>query len=784
MRRRADFGGLLRRITPSMRAVLLLGGLGGAIDVGSTYHGRSGELNVTVPSVAEAPHIDGILDDAVWANAALLTGFSQYSPADGVPAADSTEVLVMYGSDAIYFGVRAFEPHGGVVATLADRDRIAANDHVQLFLDTFADRRRALVFAVNPLGVQSDGTYTDGVGPDLNPDFVFESRGRVTEGGYEVEILIPFKSIRYQQTEEQRWGIQVVRRVMHSGHEQTWTPADRSASSFLGQSGTLEGLNGLRRGLVLDVNPVSTARATGAPRAGSGTAWAYDAERPELGGNVRWGVTPNISLNATVNPDFSQVEADVGQVIYDPRQAVSYPEKRPFFLEASENFQVPNQLIYTRSIVSPVAAAKVSGKVGDFNVGMLSAVDDDGLDPTRSGHPVVNVLRLRHDVGPQSNVGLVYTDRIQGEDYNRVMGVDTRLLAGRYVFNGQLATSFTSADGAPVHARPLFDLALQRTGREYGFNVVLEGTHPQFEAGAGFLPRTGIAHVVLTPRRTWYPQESVFESITFSPIFDNTWDWDRFVDGTEPNDIKVNTSTTARLRGGWQATLYTWSESFKYPEYLYTDYYVERRDATGAVTDTVPFVGTDRLTNLGVMVRMTTPQWQGFSGSFEVLGGQDDNFDEWSSALIVYTTIETDWRPTEKLRVNGRFLEQRVYRKTDKSLVRLRTIPRLKMEYQLSRPVFVRFVGQYDGLKVDALRDDSRTGDPILRLGPDGYAPALARERGGLRFDWLFSYRPTPGTVFFAGYGTSLGAERLYDFTDLQRSSDGFFVKLSYLFRL
>jgi hypothetical protein len=572
---------------------------------------------------------------------------------------------------------------------------------------------------------------------------------------------------------------------MHSGHEQTWTPAERGAPSFLTQSGTLIDLTQLRRGLVLDVNPVMTARGTGSPRSVTDPTWRYRREDPEFGGNVRWGVTPNISLNATINPDFSQVEADVGQVIYDPRQAVSYPEKRPFFLEANENFQVPNSLIYTRRIVAPEAAAKVSGKIGELNVGALSAVDDESIVPGSDASPIYNLLRLRRDVGPQSNIGMVYTDRVHDGDYNRVLGFDTRLLLGsRYVVNAQLAGSFTRTAGDASHWRPLFDFSLNRTGREGGFTLLVEGTHPEFVAGSGFLSRTGIAHAVFQPRKTWYPQNSVFESIQFSPIFDNTWEWDRFTRGTEPNDIKVNSSTTALLRGGWRANVYTWTETFKYPAYLYTNYFIERRDANGAVMDTVPYTGTDRLTNIGMMLGLTTPQWKQFSGNAQIIGGQDDNFDEWSSAWILYTTIEADWRPTEKVRVNGRFLEQRVYRRSDRSLVRLRSIPRLKLEYQVSRPIFVRFVGQYDGLKVDALRDDSRTGDPILIRTATGFRPAPATERGGLRVDWLFSYQPSPGTVFFAGYGSSLGSEHLFRPGDLERTSDGFFLKLSYLFRM
>ncbi|HJR15760.1 MAG TPA: carbohydrate binding family 9 domain-containing protein, partial [Gemmatimonadales bacterium] len=217
-------------------------------DPPTTYDGRAGKLLVSLPRIELDAVIDGNLDEPVWGNAAMLTGFSQFSPADGVPAADSTEVLVWYSPSAIHFGIRAFEAHGSVHATLADRDRIASDDHVQILLSTFNDGRQASVFAVNPFGVQSDGALvetgaTSGNGfnnavvkreaADLSPDFVFHSKGRLTETGYEVEVRIPFKSLRFQPKREQSWGINVVRLVQHSGHEDSWAPARRASASFL-----------------------------------------------------------------------------------------------------------------------------------------------------------------------------------------------------------------------------------------------------------------------------------------------------------------------------------------------------------------------------------------------------------------------------------------------------------------------------------------------------------------------------------------------------------------------
>src|SRR5690348_4775666 len=243
---------------------------GEPVQAPAVYSGRANGVHARVPRLESEVHIDGVLDEPVWAHAVRLTGFSEFSPKDGLPAEDSTDVLVWYSASAIYFGIRAFEPHGGraaVRATLADRDKIGTDDQIQILLGTFGDGRQATVLGVNPLGVQMDGMIVEqGVSrsqgfvvssagreaPDLSPDYVFQSKGRLTDVGYEVEIRVPFKSLKFQATDVQSWRIQVVREVQHSGHEQTWTATNRAGASFLAQSGTIDGLTDLHRGLVLD----------------------------------------------------------------------------------------------------------------------------------------------------------------------------------------------------------------------------------------------------------------------------------------------------------------------------------------------------------------------------------------------------------------------------------------------------------------------------------------------------------------------------------------------------
>ena len=771
----------------------------GVDDPPATYDGRAGKLAVPVPRVEVEAVIDGKLDEQVWGGAALLTGFSQFSPTDGVPAADSTEVLVWYSPTAILFGIRAFEAHGSVHATLADRDRIASDDHVQILLSTFDDGRQASVFAVNPFGVQSDGALvetgsTSGNGfnnavvkrerADLSPDFVFQSKGRVTEYGYEVEVRIPFKSLRFQPKPEQNWGINIVRQVQHSGHEDSWAPAKRASASFLAQSGRLVGLRDLRRGVVLDVTPSLTSRSTGSRGT---TGWDYAGGGPELGGTVRWGITNNLTLNGTANPDFSQVESDAQQFSFDPRQEIFFSEKRPFFLDGIEQFTTPNQLIYTRRIIQPVAAAKLTGKAFGTDLALLTAVDDRAGSSTGEDHPIYNLLRVQRDVGSQSRLGLVYTDKIDGDNYNRVVGADARLVfGGVYSAQLQLAGSRTRTNGI-TNTSPLWSARFARNGRTFGLRYSITGIDEDFRARSGFIARPGIAHANLNHRVTVYGKRSgLVESFTGDVALDGTWQYDRFVNGEGIQDQKLHFNTNTTLRGGWQVGASILVESFGYPDDVYADYALELPRSGGTGPDTVPFTGTPTIPNLDYVLSLDTPEFSHFSGNVFVLWGRDENFYEWASADIVIANFTLDWRPTDKLRMQGIYQHQSVARRTDGRTVNVQRSPRVKLEYQLSRPVFLRLVGEYTTERQAALRDDTRTDAPILIFDreADAYVRADPFGRRSFRGDFLFSYQPTPGTVLFAGYGSTLRDPTELGRASLRRSEDGFFLKLSYLFQM
>ena len=769
----------------------------GGRSAAATYNGREGAIAVKIPRLQDAGvTIDGNLNEPEWGQAAALTGFSEYAPTDGRAADDSTEVLVWYSPTAIYFGVRAFEAHGGVHAVLANRDNIDADDNVQILLNTFHDGRRALVFAANPLGVQEDGTMVEGNGlapntglnitnrppTDLSPDYVYESKGRITATGYEIEIRIPFKTLKFPAADPQDWGLNIVRIVQHSGHVDTWAPVTRTASSFLGQSGSLVGLTELHRQLVLDVNPIVTEKSIGGPRAPTG--WSYSVQHPEFGGNVRYGLTSNLTLNGTINPDFAEVEADAAQLVFDPRNALFFTEKRPFFLDGLEQFTTPNTLIYTRRIVEPVAAAKLAGTVAGTSVAYLGAVDDKSTSATGLDNPVYNILRVQHNLGAESKLGLALTDKEDDGSFNRLGGVDAHLpFAKVYSLDLQAAESSSRDSGRTVNG-PLWQAHLFRTARTYGFDYVLAGVDPAFQAASGFISRSGIVQNSLVNHVTLYGSpHTLLESVTGVVQLAGTWQYDNFVHGRSIEDRFLHFSGVATLHGGWQIAPAIYFETFGYDSTLFTNYYIGH--PAGHDTTYTRFVGTPRIPNTDYVVQVVTPQFSQFSGSVFSLWGRDENFFEWSAADIAFLTLTADWRPTTKLRLSGTYNLQQYHRHSNGSTVGIRRIPRLDLEYQLSRPIFLRLIGQYDANFQDNLFDDSRTGLPLFIFDPatNTYARAAGFTDNNIQISWLFSYQPLPGTVFFAGYGNTATEPLSFHLTELRRTADNFFIKFSYLFR-
>ena len=733
-----------------------------------------GSPTAEIPRLESEIQIDGKLDEPVWSKATRLTGFWQYQPVDGRRAEEETEVLAWYAPDAIYFGIIAHDRNPAAIrSTVADRDNIDNDDYVVLDLDTFHDRRRAFFFAVNPRGVQADGVRSEGAGQvsslipgsvDKNPDFTWESKGRITDRGYEIEIRIPFKSLRYPSGGPQDWGFNVTRVVQRTGYTDTWTDVRRANASFIGQEGAIGGLHDMRHGVTVEAQPFVTATADGI-RDGASGVFNREAVNPDAGMNLRLGFS-SYALDATANPDFSQVESDEGQVTVNERFALFFPEKRPFFLEGIELFGSPQTLVYTRRIVNPKAGAKLTGKFGQLGVAHLTTVDQ-----TETGDAWFNISRFRRDFGRNSIAGVTFTNRDQTGSHNRVLAGDFRYVWGLYYTQFQYGRSWSN-DDVSSRSAPIWQAEYDRTGRSWGFNYLLNGQGDGFDDQAGFVNslRSGVVTGHAFNRLTMYGARGArLENLTvfFGP--ERIWLYDHF--GFKPGlEGREQVDATFQLRGGWKLNGHAERPFVKFQDSSFAGYTVG--SAAGPT-----YHPAKEFSGFTGQARVTTPTWQQLGGEVTYSWGRAAIFQEGTTGHGWQLTGAINLRPTSTVRIAATGTVFRLDRLDGSEFARS-TIPRLKVEYQPNRALFFRVIGEYRSEERAALID-AATGDSLFIAGSAQPTTAF----NGFRLDLLASFEPTPGTVAFLGYGSSLESDSEFNWSRLRRVNDGFFVKLAYQVR-
>ena len=493
---------------------------------------------INIPKIELPITVDGRLDEEAWQTAAVFKDFYQTSPGDNIAPSRPTEAYMMYDEKHLYIAFKAFDERDKIRATVAKRDEVFGEDNVRVWLDTFNDQRRAYILGFNPLGIQQDGIYTEGRGADFSIDIVMESKGVIEDWGWAVEVKIPFKSLRYSAGEGKMWGFNVARNIDRFNDEFTqWLPDDRNVSGFLIKHGKITGLNEIKYERTLEIVPsVTVSQTSGRKRtlpisvAGSQGfhpiffpiglqdpgRFVNDPIKPELGLNIKYTITPNITLDAAINPDYAEIEADAPVVAANQRFPIFFEEKRPFFLEGKEIFNTPLQPFYSRTIVDPDAAVKLSGKVGKTSFGFLAASDaapgnyseDERNDPVISGRiePFVDknamfgVLRIKRDIGGEHNLGFTATARTFPMNRNFVGGFD-----GSFKLNPKTVLNFQILG---THSRKMFydpdlDRSQYRTGNgigyfanidyttdRHGFFLEAIGRTRDYRADAGFTRRT------------------------------------------------------------------------------------------------------------------------------------------------------------------------------------------------------------------------------------------------------------------------------------------------------
>jgi hypothetical protein len=765
------------------------------------YDGSAAEVDVATPSVARAEiDIDGRIDELAWDQAALLEGFTQYDPIEGSTASQRTEVLVFVDAEAIYFAVRAFDDTPSQIrATLSERDSFTfSDDYIRFILDTFNDQRRAYVFTINPLGVQHDGLWNESGGGtgqrgrrfgspiDDAPDFLWWSDAHVTDWGYEAEVRIPFKSLRFPELDEQSWGLQVERNIQRNGFKSSWAPITGDVANKLTQAGRLNELRDLDMGLFMELNPVVTGSVNG--ELDEGGTFRHGSPEGEFGFNAMYGVTSNLTLDATYNPDFSQVEADAGQVQVNERFALFFPEQRPFFLEGTEIFGMQKQLVYTRTIENPIAGGKLTGKVGGLSLGYLGSVDETFLEDASNVY--VNLVRLRGDVGASSTVGAVYTDRtVSSSEFNRVAGADARLqMGGRYTLSVIGAQSFTNdlsmderQDGG------MFATRIERAGRAFSFNAELEDSEAGFVPGSGFFQRVGTAQANSRVSYNWFGKRgALLEQISPSVEAKGYWLHDRFWDGQGLYEGEVQLSSRFSFRNNITFFGNVKLSMFEYLPEQYSSLFVLNPDGSRQpfLPDQDLFRGLPSVT-AGIWVN----KWERVRGNVRVTFSDTPIFDRRYGVAVDLAEstsgeLSLDLYPTPawKAEVGTRF--SRLVRKRDGIEHSNAVIPRLRTQYQFSRALFARGIVEY-GTQVSADLADPEAGLPIYACSAeDECIQRSGGEAHDFRVEALLGYEPTPGTVFFLGYTRQMRDAAAFGFENIQATRDGLFMKLSYRFRM
>ncbi|MGH7711328.1 MAG: carbohydrate binding family 9 domain-containing protein, partial [Gemmatimonadaceae bacterium] len=539
----------------SLSTWLLAASLGVTAD--SVVYKKPNEIRIHVQRAGKAPVIDGRLDDDVWKLAQPLTRFVQYEPVDSVLPPTQSVGWVTYDSKHLYIAFRAYEPDRSKLrAAMHARERsVGPEDKVSIAIDTFNDSRRNYVFRVTSLGLQEDGVKTEGQGStDNTPDFVWYSAAHIDDEGWTMEAAIPFASLRWPRKDTLTVGFDLVRWRGWTGALESWAPRRRGNPCDLCQKGALLGITGIDTRPTTDILPYVSASRAGVRRFGRDSVFvggAWEAIQPPLsfdhesatssvGADVRFALTTSTTVNATINPDFSQIEGDDEQVRVNQRFTIFNDERRPFFLEGRDVFTtvprdddgsvVGGTLFYSRAIVNPSGGARLTGKAGRTTLGALYARDADpgfyffdgyessGFLPQVGTRADVAVARLRRDVLSDSYFGLTVLGRRLDDGRSLVGNTDVSLRHRSLVLSGEAAWSDDRAPLDTLRSRHLdgqtlrgvsYRTRLAFSSRRLVAGLTTSGVSPDFRDQLGRFTRVGLQSYAARVEYTQYPNNSL-----------------------------------------------------------------------------------------------------------------------------------------------------------------------------------------------------------------------------------------------------------------------------------
>jgi hypothetical protein len=708
--------------------------------------------------VAPAPGpivIDGDLTDAGWVNAARATGFAQFQPLELVPADVPIEAWVAYDATHLYVAFRVEDDPSAVRASLRSRDQVMGDDLVGIILDPFGNNASGYIIGANPLGVQLDMSISQS-SEDIGFDLIYESAGKITETGYQVELAIPFSSLQFPEGHEQEWRVNFLKIHPRSSMRQySWAALTQNISCLMCQSGTLTGLEGIQAGGRVELLPSLVASQAGTlANAGDPTSFENANPSAAVSLGIRYPFRPGWSAEATYNPDFSQVESDAAQIDVNTTFALSFPERRPFFQEGADLFATSISQVYTRAINNPIGAVKMVGRQGRVSVGYIGAVDERTpiLVPIEertlfvaADRSMSNIVRALGTVGESSQVGVLLTDRrYEGGGSGSTVGADARLrLNGHWQINAQVVASHTAEpgtgaladrdlsfgdaehtvalDGESYAGHSLY-LNVGRYARTVSMGATYHDASPTFRTADGFQARNDFRNLSGFANWSHYPEGGLVDRATVSLQANQGWNHsglsrDRYVSPSMNLQMKGQTFVHGGVRHG--------QERFDGQRY-------------------------DGLTSGWIGARTS------FSEKLSL--GVSANGGDWihrrfgagqvGRGLSVGANAEL--KPTQQLVIEPMLSYQRMSDTAGEELF-AGYVARSRVSYQFTRELFARVVVQYNDFNE------------------------------ALTFEPLVMYRLNPFSVLYIGSTHGYGSfEAPYGFEQTDRQ---FFLKLQYLFR-
>lgn len=718
--------------------------------------------SIRIPRVERAPKLDDFLHGRPREAECVVTDFRQMDPVDGAPVSQPTTAYLSYDAKNLYVGFVAKDDPKLIRARVAKRKQILTDDRITINIDTFHDHLHAYWFDVNPYAIQFDGVTTDGYGDDFSWEGLWHTEGRIVSDGYVVLITIPFKTLRFSDAEEQTWGVMLGRFINRNNEFSMWPFITRKRlPQFVAQFGNMEGLRGISPGRNLYFTPyglLSRSRYLDQP-AGGVPALARSTD-PRAGLDAKMVIKDALTLDMTLNPDFSQVESDEPQVTVNQRFEVVYPEKRPFFMENASYFNTPENLFFSRRIVDPEYGLRLTGKLGRWGIGVLAA-DDRAPgkavaqdDPLRGRRATDAVLSLQRDILHDSHVRLFVTDREFASGFNRVVSLDTRLnLTHKFFLTAQAGSSRTRLLDGTLLSGNTYYAKLNRQDRKLQYYTTYIDRSPGFRAQLGYIPRTDIREVKNRVGYKWWRESGAL--VNYGPAVVVLGNWNR-----------------AGQTQDWEVDL-EWSMEFK----RLTTVTVSRTEAMEL------YLGREFRKSANNLV-FATEWWKWLAWSSSYTKGAGVNYYPASGLAPELgdsqnANVSLTLRPTSRLRLDETYIYSQLLTRAGwlaagpRVSVYNNHIARSKVNYQFSREFSFRAIVDYNGVLPNA---GLIAMDPGRRVG----------------YDLLFTYLLHPGTAVYAGYtdiyqNLALDPSRppYLQYTAWPDFNTGrqAFVKLSYQFR-